>query len=714
VSGVRQPRRALGTALIAALWSAGAAAQDGVVLAGGALEVVLSADAADAVRDAHALLAAGRHGEAADAFAALAEAGGGAAFRGLEAVAAYEAGWLLRAAGAIVAARAVAPDDPVWLGLHGAVLIDLGRGGEALPLLARAREAGASPRVVATSWRNEAVWATDRGDLGRARAALDAAQRAAAGLPDVLAAVRAQTAALEGAGDDLVGRVSELLGAGRAVEAAALAEAAEGAGPREVVQGQLARAMVARARGLVPQAARALDAALHAAEEAGLLRETVALRLERASLRRLAGDAAGALAELDAAREALGEAHLVLRRVDVALAAHRLHRDLGDVASAERALAEAERLAAGADVPRLRPRLLEARAAASPVVTAPDAWRAAGDAWRSLGAHAEAARVGVEAVAACVRAGVDAEAATSTALGDFRAAGDALGPAHIALGRGIARARAGDVAAALGDLAEARRLAAASSAPGAARVAEVAEGQLAMALRHLGHDAAAGVPDDPVAADRARRAGREAFETGRQALVAGRYASARLAFVEAIASLVAGGDAAGASMARTGLAWARFNEAIVLDPGAAVATLDEVAAEAAALGVDELRVRARAAAEVARARAGRPDLAALRASSEAAAAAGLSDVAGRGFATLAEVPGALPLRAAAARRALDHRQDGVAVGALYSVAFDAAAAGDTALARALMAEIPGDGGALAGALDALRAALDAADAERSP
>lgn len=328
--------------------------------------------------------------------------------------------------------------------------------------------------------------------------------------------------------------------------------------------------------------------------------------------------------------------------------------------------------------------------------------------YEAHGRSADAARAAVSCAAALE--GSDPEQAAAwgrRALAAFERAGDPLGPAHLALARGLARARAGDLTGALRRFAEATELAQAQDSPQARQLAATAQANAARALVGLGaspegaqRSASEGV-DALVAHQSALVAALALYDQGLAAYNAGRYTAARAQFAESQRRLLALGERAYADQARRAAAWAAYNVAVGLDPQQSWPFWAEILGEAQQLDDVELHARAAVAQAVCAQRLGMPTAAQnLQDAAKGAEGAGLPELAAQAWAARADAPLSLAERAGSARRALALApQEPASAYAMYSVAVDAYNQDQPELARALAEEVLPRAGSLRDAVE---------------
>jgi hypothetical protein len=323
--------------------------------------------------------------------------------------------------------------------------------------------------------------------------------------------------------------------------------------------------------------------------------------------------------------------------------------------------------------------------------------------WEGLGLTIEAARVATEAVRLGALAGASVVAEEAAALRLFAAAQDPLGPVHVAIARGLGLARRGDDLAALDAFAAAARAARALGTDGASRMARVAEDDAAAVLLRIQPASLAQERATALGLTHALAGyqgwldGKVAYESASKRFKAADYAGARVDFLTAAVAFETVAEADNARTCRRGAALSAYNEALAMEPSAALARYAEAVEHAAAAGDVELGLRARVGWAVAMGKAGLPEARPrLREVAAEAEASGAREQAGRAWASLAGLESSAADKADAARRAWRNRQDQVAVVAMYNAAVAAYNQGDPKLAGALLREIQAGAGAMAG------------------
>lgn len=685
-------------------------------------ELELGTASAEAVEEAKQALVHRDFDRAAVLWGALAEAGGGTAARAAQAVALYEAGELGRARAVAEQVLAQQPDHLGAGNVLGLALVDGGRVAEGLQRLdatrARAEQAGAAG-VVAMVQVNRGLALLDQGDATAARAAFqDGLARAEAAADPVTAA-----AAKEGlaAVDGLVGSdrgVGALLGKGAVAQARAEAErrANVAVTRRERVNAGLDLAAVLRAEGRLDTAAGKLEEVLREARASGMRREVAVALGQLGLVHALAGRfplAADALRQ--AAEEARTGGYRVVEvdaRCELGLVLVHLDR-LGEAEAEQRA---AGLLLAGMNYPQGVARQAElggAIAAAKGDVRTADAALAQAIAWHEkLGRNLDAARVATQLAAAWR----PADPAASQRWAErahrlFAAAGEPLGPAHVALACALADARARRLPEALGGFATAAELAEKVGSDRGRTLAAISRENAARTLVMLGAgpDVARIAAEQGIDALVKRQAElKEAFDHYDQGLAAyseGRYADARQAFAEARQGFERLGETAYAQRSRRAAAWSQYNAAVAMPTAQALPVWAQLVEETTQIDDPELYTRVYAAAALAAHALQQGDpLARLQECARMAERQGLRDVAARCHGAVAEQPGELEARARAARTAHAFAPgDPASVYALYVVAVDAFNEERYPLARELATLARPSAGALAAQLDEILA-----------
>ncbi|MCB9744864.1 MAG: hypothetical protein H6741_04050 [Alphaproteobacteria bacterium] len=707
------------------LLSSTALADDAAVVVPDASGLQVEGSAERTVEEAYSALAAGRFEEAARLFYSLAEGGAGEDAKVLEGLAWYEAGELRRAADAL---RDVS--SPAGLNLLGLTWIDSGLQAEGMQSLERARKAG-DPGVAARATHNLGVARMDLGQLKQAEALLREARTAAEGLGDaalvqrcdaslaVLAAMRGEAPG-EGPGDPL-DAVADALRRGAVGRAQSLIEVmrARATTRKQRVAVGLAQGAVLRAQGQPDQAAAVLTETLAEARAGALARETAQALASLGVAHALAGRQDLALTLLAEAEATARSGGYLAAAVDYGGEAALLALRQGSVDAAAAKLTELRATLAGMNHPMGQARVNElaggVAAAQGDLEGAAAAYEEALRWHSSKGHYADAARVAVGLMSALAEHDPSAaKAARAKALTLFEQAGDPLGPAHVSLAWGLARARAKDLEGALEAFGAARDAASAVKGEHAAFVRQTAELNAAKALVALGASedaarlaAAAGI-EGAMAHNAALGEALHSYEEGLTAYEAGRYSEARRLFRAAADGFDGVGEAAYARQSRHALAWSAYNLAVALPTSEAYPFWGELIRSAQEVEDTELEARAKAAAALAARELGVGGGAAeLEAAAAFAAERGLPSVAARCQAALAEESSlSLADRARAARRALAlSPEDPGSAYAMYSVAVDAYNADDMDLAVALSEEVLPQAGQLE---EAVREVLKAA------
>lgn len=680
-----------------------AAGEPEVSVRAGGREVRVETEASVAIQDALRDFDAGKYAEAARELGVYADAGGSVGLRAWEAEAWWAAGELRRAERASAAATS-GGDADAWA-LRGLILAELGRGPEANQAWRQA-EARSTPSSEARVALGRCLVQVESGQAGASGACAQAARLGeAAGLAGVAAAARQNQALAEGdTADDALGKVAVALREGRLDDARQAAKPA-GAGAREQVAARLAVAAIARAEGRYDAAAAELAEALRLARGAGLVRETAAALTGEGVLFGLAGRHGAALQRHTEAVGLLQGTHFTVQEVgaraeaglsaaragqlDVAAAQLAAARALPLVQSSERLLELEAMLAVG----REPPAVVQARFAAAAQAVAARGWRA------------DEARICVAAVEALSASDPKAvEPWATRAEAAFAATRDPLGPARVALARGLGRAKVGALEDALAHFTVAAKLAEEARAPA---LAALAQENAALALIKLGHAAGASVEGDAVARHQRFLAARAAYDAGLAAYNRGDHTAARTQFEAAYNTFRELGEGALAMQARRGRAWAAWNHAVAHPAGIGLPYFAELEQEGIQVGDAELEARAGAAYALGFVRtspgASREAILRLHRAADRAESLGLLPLAAEVQAELAERESELPARAQAARRAFALAPDPVGAYAMYSVAFAAYQADAHALSVELCDEALPKAGKLAATLAELRA-----------
>ncbi len=658
--------------------------------------IEISANSDDAVTLARHALAAGRYEEAASAWGALAEAGGGSVARIAEAIAHYEGGSVNNARIAAEKALALAPGDVAALNVLGVALVDGGARDDGLKRLREALQKASGP------WRarvlvNIALACADGGDAAGAKAAIAEATPLTAGQPALAAALegaKVSLAALEGT-DAGVGRAlarGDLSGA----KATAQKLASTATTPRTQVAASLAQASVDRAEGRLTQATRRLEEAVTAARAAGLAREVAIAQASLGIVHSIAGKAPLAIDAFRAAAEqarrggykvvevdARTELGMALARLEDAAGAEAEQRAVGAVlGQIQYAAGVARQAELGGAIAGLRGDTATAETALSRAV----AW------YEGQSRFMDAARAGTLAVAAWeVSDTPRAQVWATRTEALFAKAGEPLGPAHVRMARGLAAARAHKTDVALEHFARAAQSARGVAGERAETVVRIAREDAARLLVEAGDDAsaadraAAGGLDALVTRERDVRGAFSAYDAGRTAYDARDWNGAKAKFEASRAAFERLGEAAYAQRAARASGWAQYNALVGMPTVKALDAWQQLAREVANLGDDELFLRTYAAAALATHKVGTADPAPrLTECARKAESEGYMEIAARCHGAIAERKGPLVERARHARTAFAFAPDeAAAVYALYAVAVDAVNEDDLPLAREL-------------------------------
>ncbi len=698
-------------------------ASEGVVVPGTGAAIEFDASAEAEVAAALALMNKGDFDEASRRLGALADASSGTGLRTLEAIACLEAAWMVCAERATRLGLAAAPADRGLLAARGAVLVELGRGDEARPLLDRVAQTGPDDGVRAAAIVDRGAFHLDSGNADAAERDLVAGRDLARRLGLNALAARAEAdlglvASLRaGAGaSDMVGRVSEAVARGDLM-AAKLALPPDAADARSKIQRSIALGVLARAEGRLDESGRWIEQAGADARSRGLVRERALALGQAAVTYTVTGNWPVARDRLEEALNLVGGGSMRVMELSLRTVAGRVSARLGDLEGARRHAASAQTLAAGIGDPSGRAGAKElaglVHAVAGDTAAAVAAYDAAIALYQEVGAVADAGRVAVErveAVAAGAPGQIDAAAADARAL--LAAAKDPLAAVHVYQAEGLGRARAGDLEGALRAFGAAGDAAEAIGGPAAKRLGELARQNAASALANLTGsatlmEAAKGWGLEELVARHGKyEAARAAYDGAVAAFGAGDFDAAYDGFDRAMRDLDAIGEATAATRARRSRAWSEYNLSVGYASEDGLPIWQRLVEEGVFVSDPELRVRAMGSAAVAKGELGRSDaLPALRAAANESERMGLRAVAGSCQASLAELEPTLGARVAAARRAFALRDgDRTGVYAMYAAAVSAVNEGDPATARALAEAALPKAGELKGALNEVLAA----------
>jgi hypothetical protein len=681
-------------------------------------ELVVSNQPADAVEAAQAALRTGRFADAALAWHALAEAGGGWPARLGEAVALYEGGSAGAARAAVERVVAEQPASVPALNLLGIAQVDTGRVEAGIATLERALRNADGP------WRarvriNLALARADRGEAAAARALLDAAAPDASGiqlLQDSLLAARNTLAALDG---NDVG-VGPLLARGDlgAARTAAVQRDNAATTRRARAEAGILLSAVDRAEGRLDEAARRLQATATLARDGSLLREAAIAMGNLGLVQGLSGRTPLALDSLRASIELARAGGYRVVEVDSLCELGMTLARGDDLDGAEQAQRTAGALLAAMDYPQGVVRQAELGGVIAALRG--DAARAdttlgrAVDAYGQRGRFLDAARAATWAAAAWqTRDDATADRWSRRAEDMFQRAGDPLGPAHVRMARGLAAARAGRDDVALAAFAQASAAAQGRAGERGATVARVAKENAARVLVRMGDGpdaakrAAEGGLTEIVGRERALRDGFGAYDAGLAAYGAQDWARAQARFATARAAFERLGETGYVTRTRRASGWAAYNALVSTPAAQAAPKWSALVEETAQLEEPELYLRTYAASALADHQAQRGDPGArLAECTRRAEALGFREIAARCHGALAERPGDLAERARHARTAFGLApEEAGAVYALYAVAVDALNEDQPALAVELATLARPRAGQLQKALDeVLRAA----------
>ncbi len=686
-----------------------------VAYAGGLVETGefdVGGTGAEAVAAARAALDARRFDEAALAYGALADVGGGVAARVAQAVALYENGDLRPARKAAELALAQQPENIAGGNVLGLALVDSG-----------AVEAGIQ-RLEATRALAQGTWKArvlinlglawlDRGQSEQARQRIQEASALAAGDPTLVAAAADALASVAG----LSGRdsgVGPMLGRGETQQARAQAEkGVSTAGTlRERVQAKIALAAVERAEGNLDASVKRLNQAILDARQAGMTREAAVALGNLGIAHTLAGRHSLAADALRAGADQAHDGGYRVVEVDLLceLGLALVNQGLADEAEAQQRAAGA--LLAGMDYPQgvARQAELGGRVAAfrGDTATANQALSQAVAWHEGLGRWMDAAR-GATALSAAWQPTDPAAAQkwATRAEGLFAKARDPLGPAHVVMARALADARSKRLDAALAGFGRAAELAEAVGSGRGAVVARIARDNAAQTLVMLGQSedvariAALAGMTDLVQRQIELKAAFSSYDTGLSAYSARDWATARERFQVARDAFDKLQEPGYSARARRAASWSAYNNAVSLPTAQAYPIWTQLVEETAKIDDPELFTRTYAAAALgAHAMKQGDPTDRLIECTKMGERNGLPDVSARCHGALAERDGDLDARARYARMAqVLQPGDKAAVYALYVVAVDAYNAGRRELAVELATLARPHGGSLAGALD---------------
>lgn len=686
-------------------------------------EVEFSASAQDAVAEAYRVFDSGDFETAARLFESLADAGGGVPARVAQAIALYEAGDLRRAQKAAEQALSIDPKHLACGNILGLILVDSGAvlpGIEKLEATRALAVAAGNKAVEARALANIGLGWLDQGDVDKAKAALTQAQQMAVALNDAALqdAVADSMQALAGLSGQDQG-VGQLLGKGDLKGAQATAEKALSTAKtrRDRVFASIQLAAVERAQGRLSAAITRLDEAVRVARAAGMTRELAMALGQLGVAHLLAGRqplAADAL--LSGAGEAQRGGYRVLE-VDLRCELGITYMQMGKVAEAEAQQRAVGALLGAMTYPQGVARQAELggliAAAKGDLPTATTALSRAVSHHEALGRPLDAARAATE-LSAALQATDPAAAQTwaDRATGLFGKAGEPLGPAHIALARALADARANNLDSALTGFAQAAELAGKVGGERAAALAQIAREDAAQALVAMGSntDMARTAANQGLTAlvDRQVKLkdGFDTYDAGLAAYQAGDFVAARTKFNAARQTFEALGETAYLSRARRAAAWSLYNQAVALPDAQAAPLWTQLVDETAKLDDPELFARTYAASTLTAHALGQTDLGArYEECIRLSRTAGLPDVEARCHGAIAEEEGDIDNRATHAKQAATLAAgEPFATYALYSVAVDACNAERNALALDLVKLAMPHAGTLKSALEEVQGA----------
>lgn len=709
-------------------------AADSVQLPNSETQIIFDEDPSAALAVAMQNMNEANYVDAAAGFEALADASPRRGLRLLEALAWYEAGNLRKCEIAVERAQGDPRTAGDVMALMGLVYADKGQGTQALRELDRAESNARSSEnqiLMARIALNRAQIYMDEGTLDAAQRELSRAKQLGEshGAADIVHVARANLARLDarlngGNGPASVDLVSARLRAGDVAGARAAIPPETPQDRRTLVRSKLSTGLVLRAESDHARASVVLREALALAREGGLVRETAAIIAELGTLFRLSGQFESALVHFQEAIGLVASTSMRVQEVAYRVEAARVATRLKELDQAENQLMVARRRAGGHDrelqlarISEVNGLIFEQRGDST---AADRAFQEASTTYAQASQWADEARVQTYRVS--LWAGVDsnqqakAEQAAAKAFGRFD---ERLGPAHIAVARGLGLARHGQLSEAVDAFLSGANLALASGMPSGRRVAlrareNAAEAMTAMGLTSPG--ASAGPRDEALEAvasrQRAFKAGEAAYGRGKDDYNTGKYESAEAHFDEAVSAFQQIGDQGYLDTARRSRGWSRLMLGRSAPSARGLQLLEAAERDGLDCGDESLRIKARFAAAMVSRDLGLPNhVQRMVAAADLAEAGGEQDIAGQAFAMLAELATELPSRVRAARRSatLLGPEHPAAAYAMYSVAVDAHNQGDSRLAAELAREVLPVGGALTGAIKAVLEAAEAAN-----
>ena len=677
-----------------------APAQAGELVETGEMEISKSSN--DAVAEAAKSLKEGRFDAASTLYAALAEAGGGAEARYWEALARYEGGDLRGARKAIEEVLKLKPESLSAVNLLGLILVDGGSVDEGIRRLTWVRDqalAANDPVSQAKALVNLGLAELDRGNAAAATALLQQAKELADRLGDqrILTAAADTLSAVSSLSGQDAG-IGRLLGKGDTKGARAEAERLQqrAQSRRDRVEASILLASVERAEGRLDSSVARLSEAVKEARAAGMVREEAMALGNLGLVQSVAGrHALAADALLAGAARAQSGGYRVVEvdlRCELGIVLARLQKY--DEAAAQQKLAGV--LLAGMDYPQGAARQAELggmiAAGRGDLATATGALARATSHYEGLGRPLDAARAATGLAAALEpTAPAEADRWARKAESLFAAAGDSLGPAHVAIARGLADARAKKLPEALAWFGRAAELGRTAGGSRGAYLEAIARENAAQTLVMLGASedvarlAAEQGLSDLVGRQRDLQQAFDSYDQGLASYNARDWESARQKFLASRSLFEKSGELAYARRAQTSAAWATYNQLLNVPAKDSLARWSALVQEVVKLEDQELYVRSYSASAMAALKAGQTGLETrLSECVRLADSAGLNDVSARCHGALAEGDGELKARAGHARAAFAlNPAEAVGIYALYVVAVDAYNAGETGLALEL-------------------------------
>jgi tetratricopeptide (TPR) repeat protein len=613
-------------------------------------------------------------------------------------------------------------EDPRVLSVYGLVLVERGLGGLAEPILRNCiatADAQGEKNIVAHATLNLGLLSLDRAEASSARTHFERALSLARELGAVELQARAvqNIAAVDGLiglgqGAGLLGEVSSHLSSGDIPAVRKAISQRSSDGRRDEIVSLFATGVLHRSQGSLDSALFSLNRALMLAREGGLVRDTAMTLLEIGSVYLQAGRFAMADMVLEEASGALEGSSFVVMKTAAHLALGRSAVRLGHLSDAQRHL-EAASVSSDDVFGGIRYRELQA-----------SLWAANGERGKALvsleatestyvarHSYADAARVACDRVRLVAAQNMDLTLVRAQAQERFSAISDPRGPIHIAIAMGLGYADTQQFEQAVRAFSDAAKVGRRLGTTAAMQLVAVAEENLALSLRALGHTAA-GTGGFKALLERHEQfeEARKAYSDGLTEYERSAFHAAMLAFHQALVMFEKLDEAAFAAQARKSRAWASLRVAAMLAPKEAFAELSALVEEVAGVDDSELLARVQGAQALSAARIPRKNaVTLLKAASRPLREQGVDDVAGLVFMELSLLEEDWDKRVKAADTALALLESGESAAyAMYSLAVDAFNEGDYASALALCDRVVGRSGPLEESVAAVRTAASAA------